>query len=512
MPGERLSFRNALLFGLATFVPGVITGWLAGPSLAATYRSEPQTGSETEIPTAHLAGNALSSTSESEFMARLHDALSISHRAQCDRAIAALADGLNVPEIRDALERLDKIHLRERGRIRKALLARWGELDPEGAIAFAMTVSNASDRAEAVSAVLGGWIEKDAQAAETWVAALQPGALKTSALRTLVRGIAISNPRHALELAQDIPSESFFGVSSDGVSDLVHTIFDKWIDDDPMAAAAAASKLPAKLQIRDMAMHLIGKRWAERDLDRALAWVESLQFNMSSTAGHQVNALTGVLETWLTKNPNAAIDWMNNFPDDSAKVGLLQTMAFNLAARNPADAVALAMAIPPGSARDQALSYPIYSWIRNEPNAAADWALHHDDENARRVALQNVASDWIRDDPATARAWIHSLPGGATKDTMLLDAATVIANGISYGDRYDGPLIGSMSSKAIQTAAEALMEIGDATQRTTACLTLAGKWLSIDPEAARTWISSLPVTPQEKEELLKAKANQWPPR
>jgi hypothetical protein len=513
MPGERLSIRNAVLFGLATFVPGVITGWLVGPSPAATYRSEPRTQSATELPTAHLAGSALSSASESEFMARLHDALSISHPTQRDKAITALADGLNGPEIRDALERLDKIHLRERSRVRRALLARWGELDPEGAIAFAMTVSNASDRAEAVSAVLGGWIEKDAQAAETWVAALPPGALKTSALRTLVGAVAISNPRHALELAQDIPYESFFGVSRDGASEIVHTIFDKWIDDDPVAAADAASKLPAKVEIRNMAMHVIGKRWAEKDLDRALAWVESLQLNMSSAVGHQVNALTGVLETWLTKNPNAAVDWMNNFPDGSAKVGLLQTMSFNLAVRNPADAVSLAMAIPSGSARVQALSYPIYSWIRNEPNAAADWALHNEDESVRRVALRNVASDWIRDDPAAARAWIDSLPPGDTKDAMLLDAANMISKGISYGDRQDGPLIGSMSPKAIQTAAESLMGISDANQRREACLALAGKWLSIDPEAARDWIESLPFSEAEKSALLQAKPKpSSPPR
>lgn len=258
-----------------------------------------------------------------------------------------------------------------------------------------------------------------------------------------------------------------------------------------------------------MAVHLIGKRWADRDLHAALSWAQAEGLNLESST-NRTGPLTGIAETWMTKDPDAAIAWMNDLPDSSGKVTLFETLAFNLASSNPAEAVRVGMAIPADSLRDKSLAYPVSSWIRSDPNAAADWALHNEESDTRRAVLRNVAADWIRDDPAKARAWIQSLPANATKDIMLRDAAGMIANGASYGDRVDGPLIASMSSEAIRTTAETLSEIGDARLRQEAYLTLAGKWLRSEPEAARAWIDALSIPPQEKEKLLKAKAKPWP--
>jgi hypothetical protein len=512
MQNERPRFRKALILGLGAFVPGLLAGWLIEPPVDANIRGgEPGTRQTLPDPIVHSAELARTSPNQSEFVTRLHEALSIGNRIQRDKAMVAIADGMNVAEIRDALTRLESIHVRERAGIRKALLARWGELDPKGAIGFAMEVTNAAERTEAVNAVLAGWIEKDANEVEAWVAQLKPSALRTAALTALVEAFGITNPRHALELAQKIPGETLYGLSSDGVIPVIHAVFDKWIDDDPAGAAEAAAKLTGDPGFREMAMHLIGKRWAERDLQRALSWAQSVGFNLESSINRS-GPLTGIAETWLAKDPDAAIAWLNDIPDSAGKVGLFEILAFNLASNNPAEAVRVGMAIPAGSLRDHSIDYPISSWIRSDPKAAADWALHYEDNDARRVALRSVAADWIRDDPANARAWIQSLPNYATKDTMLRDAVNVIAKGVDYGDVSTAPLIGSMSSKAIQTAAEVLSEIGDTTQRKAAYLTLSGRWLSVDPNSARAWIDTLSISPQEKEELLKAKAKPWPPR
>jgi hypothetical protein len=421
------------------------------------------------------------------FADRLHDALSIPTRGKRERAIAAMAEGMTIEELRDGLQRLEKIHVRERARIRTVLLARWGQLDPEGAIEYAASLPNIADRSPAVCVVIGRWVGKDPRAAEAWVVALARGAVKIDALTALVEGLAVNEPHRALQLARDITPR--FGVSRYG--NLVPALFDKWIDDDPASAADAAAKLPASVYFRGQALQLIASRWAEKDFDRAMAWV-------SDRSAPQTSAITGLLSTWLAKDSDAAIAWLNEYPDGDVKLGLVQSMASNFSDGDPALAARLALAIPPGSIREQAIEGAVCTWVSENPAAAVEWAFQQDEETIRRVALRRIAFERMTDDSEAARAWITSLPGGAVKDTMLRDAARMIVEG-------SNPPIARMSPESIQNSARILSEISDAQIRMAACTSFAAKWLSRDEPTARIWIETLPLSPADKVELFKAK-------
>lgn len=506
---------SRLTIALTALLAGTATGWFfapvpsAGPNQSKVSKSSP----ESSTPTPPVANPAPTAPAENEFVARLHEILSIGKREKRERAVRSIADGMSIPEIRDALQRLEGIRVRERDRIRNLLLAQWGILDPKGAMVFAMDRGNLAERIDAVNAVLGGWVEKDASSAEAWVAALPTGPLRGEAMGILVKGLAISDPKHALQLAQDsknIVFRSYF-VSTDGGSPLVHALFDKWLDDDPKAAAEAAIALPDSVHFRKTALHVIGKRWASKDIDAALAWAES-NTPVLDNADHQSNPLTGVVDGWLTTDPAAAIAWLNDLPDGDGKVGLIRAMVSCVDDRDPAQAMDLAIVIPPGSMREQAIIYSARSWLQSDPGSAAKWAFQQEDESIRRTSLRSVAAEWMRNDPAGARGWIDSLPADVARDTMLGDAIGMIANGVSWGGSSYMGFVETMSSEAIQNAAQTIEQISDVTQRKTAYTTLAGKWLSRDPQAAQAWIGSLPVTNEEKEALLKAKAPPWPPK
>jgi hypothetical protein len=499
---------DQLIFCCSALVAGGFAGWFAAaPSPAPKQSRQANIASLSSQP----AVESVALPPKDDFIARLHDVLSISRRIQRQRAITTIADGLSVADIREALQHLDKIqlHWKERNHVRSALLAQWGKLDPDGAITFATALDNLSDRQSAVDAVLGGWIEKDRRAAEVWVTGLPAGPLKKSALAALVTALAVAEPAHALDLARDI-SFSRSMLTSDCVTPLVHALFDKWIDEDPAAAAGAAAKLPDTVSFRDGALHLVGKRWAAQDIDRAFAWAQSLG-PVTDTNEYQRNALTGVLNSWLSKDPDAAIQWLNDLPDDDAKLGFIQSVASQFQDSDPARAMQLAVAIPPGWAREQTVDYSMRAWLSNDPLIAANWAVKQEDDGIRQVALRRVAAGWLSTDPASAREWIESMPAGAMKDKMLHDATMMIAAGIQWGRRGTIPLIEWMSTEAIRDAAAALDAIGDPNQRMAAYSTLAGKWLNRDAQTARAWVEKLPISDAEKSALLQAKPKPWPP-
>jgi hypothetical protein len=491
--------NDQVIFSLAALLVGTLAGWFVDYSPRSMALGEGKAA--TSPARLSSAGHSPNSSVPADIFAeRLHNAFGIAKHEKRERAITGIADDMTVDELRDALQRLGKIHVRERARIRTVLLARWGELDPTAAIRYAASLANLADRSPAVCAVIGHWVGKDPRAAEAWVVALPPGAMKTDALAALVEGLAVNEPHRALQLAQGNPAEGF-GIPRYGHSNLVPSLFDKWLVDDPAAAADAAAKLPASAYFRDSALNLIARRWAEKDLARALAWAQSLGPNVDRSN----TAMTGSLLTWLTKDPDAAMAWLNEYPDGDLKLGLVRNIASNLNSEDPALAMHLAVAIPSGIAREQSIDESMRMWLCDNPAAAAQWALQQDDTKTRRVALRRVAIQRLMDDPKEARDWITSLPPSAVKDTMLHDATMMIVDGLR-GERVSlNPLLGTMSPESIQNSARVLSEISDTQIRMAACTALAAKWLSHDEPSARAWIESLPVSPAEKAELLKAK-------
>ncbi|MGH7972926.1 MAG: hypothetical protein ACREIC_29780, partial [Limisphaerales bacterium] len=54
-----------------------------------------------------------------------------------------------------------------------------------------------------------------------------------------------------------------------------------------------------------------------------------------------------------------------------------------------------------------------------DPQAAADWVLQFPDTPARLAAVRNLASIWAENDPAGLERWASGLSPGPLRDTAL---------------------------------------------------------------------------------------------
>jgi hypothetical protein len=491
-----------------------------------------------------------------EFFDRLHVALGIRDQTKRARVIAGLADNLDVARVREALDRIQKSHIPNRKEIMAQLFARWGEIDPLAAMDFAQTMEKASERSDAVSAVLNGWMEHDPAAAEKWVSALPIGAMKNAAWQTVILAHAASDPSRALALAQQtrLPWQTQSFISE--------AIFGNWTMNDPKEAAAQAGRLPWGF-MRMEALNVVAKQWAEADPEEAITWAQSLPDRLVSERVHfggrtvmggadRTNTTIEIMGPWLRRDSDAAFRWLSQLPDDPWKTAIVSAACTDSvdSAHDPKLAVELAHLIPEGEQRDEMLSSgadrlselnvkvglamlshetdsrarltileglannlkgedllaalhqvqsdgtPIGNLIHwADPETAAHWAAQQ--PNAE-LLFRGIGVAWLRKDPERAEEFVRTLPP-ALKDGVYLRAVEAF---------YPGPETPQEAAAKFERATRWIPDISNPTMRQSAYRKLAERWLNTEPDSARRWIDSIPIPPKMRSDLLKKRSSQ----
>jgi hypothetical protein len=201
------------------------------------------------------------------------------------------------------------------------LLARWAEIEPDAAVAYALALPNAPQRRNAAEAVVNGWAEHDAQSATRWVSTLPEGVVKKDAQSALLKVIAATDPQAALALLRNAT-----GLSEQDSRDVSEMIFEKWAQVDPRQAAEAVAQLDESL--RRGASFAVAAKWAAVDLPSALAWArtqpdELSRFSLPESTSTN-NALTGVLQSWLVNDAEGAMQWLAELPAGLERENLIQ--------------------------------------------------------------------------------------------------------------------------------------------------------------------------------------------
>ena len=243
-------------------------------------------------------------------------------------------------------------------------------------------------------------VEKDEGAAAKWVSELADGILRNAVLDTLITAVAATDPQYALTLLTTVPTSK----SPWARIEIVQSIFEKWAERDPRDAAAAAAQLGASF--RDNASYFVGMRWANADINGALAWALSQATNPAESrlreSSFTRNALTGVVSTWMHMDAEAAMKWLSELPEGNQRANLIQSTFLLTEHEDPARAIQLAMMIPPGVPQEVALQDATRSWAQFDPAGALAWVTQQPDEHVRQTALKVIATQWINSDPKGA--------------------------------------------------------------------------------------------------------------
>ncbi|MEO8351813.1 MAG: hypothetical protein ABI680_08775 [Chthoniobacteraceae bacterium] len=476
------------------------------------------------------------------FSTRLDELTILANPTKRARAISGIADDLDVAAIREALAALANQSVRDAEEIRLQLLARWSELEPEAALEYAAALPGGFEAPGAITAVIESWAQIDPDGAEAGVNGMHEGFAKKIARTALLPVISEGDPTHAFALYRQ---------GTPYYSDEISNLFQNWTELQPEEAAAQAAQLPAAWQ-RGYALHDVMEKWAKTDREAALEWATSWQ--PPSPPGVTIERrdpgpLSIILQSWMGEEPAAALEWLKQMPEDTAKSDLLAALSSSVSGNDPQHAVEIAAMMSEGKAQDTTLRRLIGQWAGSDFPSALAWAQQQPDDGVRQILLPALVSNlaerdtpaalelalslegdagtgsvemvldaWSGRDPAAAAEWVATQPENADYLARIAfrwagkDQAAALdwASTLPPGSEKDAALASGVRMVAQTDQPRAAVEwialIDSPEKRAATYQEMAFWWLRSDPKKAREWIDDSPLSRKARAELLGSKS------
>jgi len=398
----------------------------------------------------------------------------------------------------DALERLAStdakraiaLAIEERDPILRIELLRqvaWSARDLKTARAAITNIADGADRA----AFEAGLTAKLAQTDPEKVlrdAALSPMLPERQFdVSSAVRGVAKTDPRLALELAEQLEGQER--------EVALRAAIQAWGSDDPYGALGFVERLGPGRD-RETLLQAIGEEVGRQDPNGALAWFHSLD---TSSQGLYGSILQGIAQ----REPQRALELALDSGDASAV--FLTSMAVRSGDVSFAGLAEHVLAMDDGPNRDTRVQTLVSAWARKDAEQALSWLVSHGNDVGRgalgraaeTVARQNpdaaisamqslpaeyrqawvraIALGYAQSDPAGAKSWIEQLRGEVVFDAGMTAIVQVSATRDPAG------------------AAAMLSSFADTAARERAATSVAQQWAQRDPRAAHDWATTLPA-------------------
>ncbi|MGC4014014.1 MAG: hypothetical protein QM755_05770 [Luteolibacter sp.] len=406
---------------------------------------------------------------------------------------------------------------------------RWAELDPDGALEFALASSQTSFRQMALGSVFKEIASLNPELARAKAAALSDPAMREFANNSIRYGLLQSRPDEWVELVRKDP-QSYANTALDFLAT-------DWAQEDPAAAASRIAKLSGPST--ESAVMSIGTIWGSKDPTAAMAWAKALPANQRAKA---VGAVIGGM---AARDPDAAFAALGSLPSAARKVGLDAAMV-TLADRdfdgamarikslgdpadqqqaltylvtgqseftsgtslstnlNPSRLDTILAQLPTGPLREKALVNLGLS-LSTVPSEEAEKILSGYPEKERDKLRNSLIQSLYHSDPARALDLYRSLPAAQADPAAYVNIANSLAIrdpdaaiklGLSAGteqERIQG-VTSALSQIAKNDPEAALQQFNALPQgavRDSALRSVVSGWAQTDPAAALRWAGSL---------------------
>ena len=292
-------------------------------------------------------------------------------------------------------------------------------------------------------------------------------------------------------------------------------------------------------------MQLFLYAWGAMDSAGALAHAETLE------GRDKTRFLQSALPGWASKNPDAAIAWLNTMAEGEEKerfrgslvggladrdIGLatsyvlargaagdkeadeyIQTIAGEQLRKNgPAASVLWGESLPEGPLKNEALEEIADAYVQRDPAAAAAWAEKYATASAGGRIIEEIGGEWAQRDPKAAVTWLNGLTDGPAKSEGTFSAlrewtrrdptaASQYLAALPASQSKDSAVSGFARSLAREDPESAIIwakTISNEASRVQT-LTQAGQaWFRRDPTAAATWLQNAQLPPATQQAIL----------
>ena len=187
--------------------------------------------------------------------------------------------------------------------------------DPWAAAHLADRLENGELREETLRQIALNWAAKDPAGAEKWAGAMANTIERDVAVSAMSLAIASSDPTGAIQLRERFSLDTY-------TSSALENVVQSWAEKEPATALDWATALPASDK-RDALISRIAFVLSSSQ-PAAAAWLVAEEIAPGET---QNEAVLSVLHQWTRKDPEAALAWINRFPDVPLREIALEELA-----------------------------------------------------------------------------------------------------------------------------------------------------------------------------------------
>lgn len=310
-----------------------------------------------------------------------------------------------------------------------ALFDQWTVTAPQIAAQKALAISLGGNRTDAVRAVAKAWARIDQNAAAAWVRGIGDAVLAGRATAAYAKGLAAKNPRAAAEFVGglDATTENIETLNeiaiqwgardskaalawADALTDeetqgkVLNRMLRAISLHDPAAAAREYARRPEKVSTGFMGSPL---REITDDLFQQSGIKAVVEFADSLPASERWQVISKGVNTWASRDVNAASKWVLALPDEDRSDALAQVATY---ASKTGDAAQWALSLPVTPSSDDARLHVAMGNFNREEDRQRAMAIYAKvtDKDAVRGNLRRNAYWWMKSNPAQARPWIEA--------------------------------------------------------------------------------------------------------
>jgi hypothetical protein len=369
-----------------------------------------------------------------------------------DQRLAALAEAgksLDLPEIPEAIKAAKGLSLlRERITLMDSVLARWGDLAPADAFAYAVDLPESVSKVQTLHHITVAFARCDHAGAARAVAAMRAGRSRNDAVEIVAETWAETDAEAALQWVRSLPDTGF------PVERALRKIYFVWVHAAPAAAAAVVRESPS---------------------------------------GEYKNALlVNVATGWAVSAPSAAIDWAQALPVEAERELAATSAIESWADSSPAAAAEYALRLTPSSLQQRAVRAALGRWAGQDPQEALAWAEKLSDPNLRVFGVQEIIGVCAPVLPEVTRHWVEQLSSGPARERA-------IDSYIAAVKPWNPEACAALALEAAEPAARQ--------RHLDECFPL---WLMWDPVRARHWVKETNLPGALRDRLLSAPARDEP--
>jgi hypothetical protein len=351
-----------------------------------------------------------------------------------------------------------------------AVINEWVKTQPSAAISATQSLSLDQRRDDILSHAFQRWAAMDLQAAIQGVKALPDTFPNKEAITAaLIQNTGLLDPILALSAVSSLSD-------SESRSRITVAIIESWAKINTSAALAAARKIQDP-ETRRLALLEAYTAWTYKDRQAAFAAIE-----LEPDPTTREEALQNAMRGWFITEPFAAASYAAKRNDPSL---IPWTSGQSFADRATPEEVDLLLALlPAGKEKDDFTRDMSKTMIRHgEYPRAVELLNQTADSLSRDAQLNNLGRVWSKENLPTLSPWLRLQPASLDRDLVTLGMVTQLAR--------DNP----------RNALPWLSFITAPSARLAATKNLAHHWLTLEPEAGKSWLtqsSNLPPVHQAK--------------